>query len=99
MDYGGPGGELKPLDYNDGNLRDLNPTEVSSYWVPNTTSPKQDGNRLESIPDERYDDRNNVHRGSAPFSGQGSALNPKESSESIASQKFDNLSYGSSSNA
>lgn len=88
MNFGGVNNELQPPDY----AGDIRNEDASSHWVPNTTSPLQDGSRAQSIEDQKYTNK----AGTAPFVGLGSSLSPLKSSESISSQSLDNLSLGSS---
>ena len=75
MNYvGGP-------DYNDG---DYDKKDASSPWVPNTTSPDINGQRIDSAQEDRYTEK----RGAAPYEGLGTLLDPAQSATDLTDKKL-----------
>lgn len=97
MQYGGiSDSDQVPPDYNSDNyaLEENFETTASSPWVPNTTSPESDGQRLQSKKPDRYLFNNRQALIYGP--GLGTSLSPKKSSETISKLNFTNLQKGSS---
>jgi hypothetical protein len=91
MSYSGLGGQQIPPDYNP---QDYDSKTASSPWVPNTTSPEQGAQRIDSLSEDRYiiNKRQSLEYGS----GEGAQLTPKKSSSIISKLSLDNLQLGSS---
>jgi hypothetical protein len=84
---GNPDAENVNMNYSGGpnyNPGDYDKKESSSPWVPNTTSPDINGQRIDSAQEDRYTEK----RGAAPYEGLGTLLDPAQSATDLTDKKL-----------